>query len=84
MTLRTPCRFTFEGMSPIFEGFTNGTRWNGWPNVWVRPDVAAAVAKWSRDEGDDETADEIEAKAPDGDGLISLAYGYTPTLEEEA
>lgn len=77
-----PVRFTFEG-GPEFAGFTDGTTWNGWPNVWVTPDERDRIVAWFRAEPDDDTADELARATIISDmtpPLVSLANGYTPTL----
>jgi hypothetical protein len=37
-----PCRFYF-GDDPTYDGFTDGTTWNGFDNVWVTPEVHKQV-----------------------------------------
>jgi hypothetical protein len=77
---KRPVRWFFDG-GPVHDGMTDGTRWNGWPNVWIdgptRDAVAVEIAA-----DDPEMAAEVRALQPDASGLYSLAYGYTPNIEE--
>lgn len=83
--MKRKVQFTF-GCAPegtpagLYDGFTDDTTWNGFTNVWVSPETAEAIAKWAEVEDCDDTAAELRAQAPDADGLISLANGYTPDL----
>lgn len=79
-TLQT-VRFQFED-SPAFDGFADGTTWNGYANVWISPEVREQVVAWLREQGDEDTADEIMG-LPVEDGLVSLANGYTAQIVDE-
>lgn len=80
---RTACRFTFED-SPAFDGFTDGSRWNGFDNVWITPKTREAIVSWFADEyGDPDTlasnADMMAIPADDN-GLICLGCGYATQI----
>jgi len=73
------CGFTFDD-SPTFPGFTDGTTWNGWDNVWVTPETHAAVIAWFKAQGDDTAC--FEDLVPEDDGLlVSYAYGYCTVVD---
>jgi hypothetical protein len=76
----TPCTFAFDDGSE-YEGFTDGTTWNGWANVHVTPAVRDLIAADLEKEGADfaETVAELRA-LPEAEGLISLANGYSATI----
>jgi hypothetical protein len=64
-------------LSPSFDGFTDGTYWNGFTNVWVTPPVRDAVVQWLRFDGCDvDTISDIAALPVGKDGLVSLSHGY--------
>lgn len=72
-TTERACRFTFDGITN-FEGWTDGSRWNGFLNVRVSAETHAQVREWVGDEDwHDCGFDEIE---PDADGLYSYADGF--------
>lgn len=77
-----PVRWCFEGCE-TYDGFTDGTHWNGWLNVEVSPEVHALVCEDIRDQiasinGDPEDCgltDFLEM-VPNERGRYSYAYGY--------
>ena len=83
-----PCTFCF-GDGVEFTGFTDGTTWNGFDNVWVSKQVHAQISAHFRAEyqvlGYHGAAlveamqcfDEIE---PDSDGLYSYARGFATSI----
>ena len=82
MTMK-PCKFTFDD-TPAFDGFAEGTTWNGFDNVCVTPAEFARICEYFRAEyGDayDEAMGEGWTElAPGADGLISLGYGYATQI----
>jgi hypothetical protein len=72
------CRFYFaDPDGPTYQGFTDGTTWNGFANVWVTPAVRDAIADAAdAEEPWSETGKELRGLTPNADGLISLANGY--------
>jgi len=44
--LTTPGKFTFDAM-PALQGFALGSRWNGFDNVSVTPEVPDEIAAYS-------------------------------------
>ncbi len=73
----SPCKFSFED-TKTRDGFTDGSTWNGWDNVWVTPEVhAAGLAEMGDHAGDD-----MLAMVPGDDGLICYAMGYCTTIED--
>jgi hypothetical protein len=82
----TPCKFVFID-SPPFDGFAQGTTWNGFDNVAVTPEVLREIVAWFR-EGSADDPDMEEANQemldiePMANGLISLAYGYATVIVE--
>lgn len=78
----TPITFAFDTGEP-FAGFTDGSHWNGFNNVWVTPDVRDQIVATFRLTGWWEPGDEHDMLAiPVIDGLVSLANGYA-TVEVE-
>ena len=84
-TRKRPVFFAFDD-GPTYLGYTDGTTWNGWANVWVDPDTNESnlddVRRICKKIGQDEKEglggmDEI---APDDDGLICYAYGFTASI----
>lgn len=73
----TPCRWSFDDTEP-HDGFTDGTTWNGWDNIWVTPAVHAAVIEEMAGHGD---ADMVAMEPVDG--LICYAYGYCTQIEDD-
>ena len=88
MTTLKPCRFYF-GDDPTYDGFTDGTTWNGFDNVWVTEKThKAIVGRFLKDyqvsgyHGSDllEIMESFNIK-PDNDGLYSYAYGFATSTE---
>jgi hypothetical protein len=77
-----PCKFTFDD-TPAFAGFSHGSKWNGFDNVAVTPEVLRDIADYFEHEGDPDTARDLLAIAPMEDGRISLGWGYTTTIEPD-
>lgn len=77
------CRFYFvEG--PNYDGFTDGTTWNGFANVWVKPEVRDQIVTDIRaNDPDDEHAAQLASEQPDEAGLVSLAKGWAAELTED-
>jgi hypothetical protein len=72
------CLFQFDD-SPVFEGFTNDTLWNGFLNVWVSPAVRDQIIAFFDGEDEEETNAQtmaIPVQVIDGRELVSLACGY--------
>jgi Helix-turn-helix domain len=74
-------RFTLADDSAEYEGWTDGSRWNGWLNVSVSTDVRDQIVSdlevracrggFNRED----VVDGIDT-LPEQDGLVSLARGY--------
>jgi hypothetical protein len=76
-----PCKFTFDN-TPAFNGFAHGSKWNGFDNVAVTPEVLRDIADYFEHEGDPETARDLKEIEPMEDGLISLGGGFTTQIVE--
>lgn len=60
-----------------FAGYTDGTYWNGWSNVWVDAETHPIVIEFLRSiDTDLETVEEFENMEPDPDGLFSYSHGF--------
>jgi hypothetical protein len=73
----------YDASGDDFAGFTDGTTWNGWANVWLgREEWERLLTVWSENANDDtaEYMAELRAQEPDADGLYSLACGYCNAL----
>jgi hypothetical protein len=75
----TPCQFTFDE-TPVFNGYSHGSRWNGFDNVAVDASELARIVAYFRRVGDNETADDIAATTPMDNGLVSLGWAFTTTI----
>jgi hypothetical protein len=77
MSAFKPVRWTFDD-GPEFDGFANGTTWNGFDNIWVTPEMHDRVMDWLSVDGnsDEETLSMFAEMIPGPDGLISYAYGF--------
>lgn len=87
MTDKKKINFVFDD-SPSFEGFTDGTTWNGWENVWCEDWVHAQVIEWleryvAENDLDTDDIDEFKNLEMDHEGLYSYAYGYCTWIVEE-
>lgn len=72
----TPILFSFS-TGRLFPGFTDGSRWNGFLNVWVSvPTHEAVSATFTAEPEDVEAFSECE---PDARGLVSYAHGFATT-----
>lgn len=75
----TPCKFTFDD-GKVWEGFAEGTTWNGFDNVSVTRSTAAAIDAWFGNDGSENAV--IGDMVADENGLISLANGYATQIVE--
>lgn len=76
----TPVRFTFDDEDAHgFEAWTDGSRWNGFLNIWVTPQVHAAVRVQI---GDDDWYESGFHEIEQIDGHYSYAFGFTPMILE--
>lgn len=78
-----PVRWGFDEMGP-FDGYTDGSTWNGWLNVEVTPDVHAQVCEQMRRDmaliGDDsEETNVFFAMQPGPNGLVDYGNCYCAT-----
>jgi hypothetical protein len=73
------CKFQFDD-SPAFDGVTDDTRWNGFLNVRVTPEVRDEIVRYFRAQTSDPDTEQSNldmlAISPDRDGLIDLGFGY--------
>lgn len=84
------CRFRFVD-EPTYAGWTDGSTWNGFLNVWVTPEVRDQIAdNMDADEGcegcyaaEPETLEELRNLTPDANGLIDLSRGWAAELVED-
>jgi len=85
-----PVRFYF-GDDPTYDGFADGTTWNGFDNIWVTPEVHKTIVQRFIDEytiNDYNGADLSEVMEsfdiePDDDWLISYACGFATSIDED-
>lgn len=88
-----PCKFSFDD-SPVFEGFSHGSTWNGFDNVAVTAGERERIAAYFRessvsgDDAENGVADlmAIEPFHPngyDGRDLYSLGWGYATQIVRE-
>jgi hypothetical protein len=74
MPFSIPCTFTLDD-SPLFTGFTDGTKWKGFDNVAVTPAVWSQIALFFEKISDEEYAG-LLALPIGNDGLVRLANRY--------
>jgi hypothetical protein len=77
----TRCKFVFDD-SPAFEGFAEGTTWNGFDNVRVTPEIAAAIDSYFATQAPQYGFDCIAEMERCSDGLISLGSGFATQIIE--
>ena len=81
--------FVFDD-SPIFDGYTDGTKWNGFANIKVNEETHLLLLEYfasgyiydfekmfETEFGIGQGGEHIQ---PNEDGLYSYAYGFTPTI----
>jgi len=67
--------------SPIFEGYTDGSTWNGWANIQCNREQFKAVEEWFINNiGQDEFDLLMEEGIKINDDQYSFAYGYTAEI----
>lgn len=73
-----PVVWCFE-FGKAYDGWTDDTRWNGWLNVWITPELRDEIAEEAARNQDMEIEQHAEWKGlpVDHRGLVSLAGGYT-------
>jgi hypothetical protein len=76
-----PCRWSFDD-GPVYDGWTDDTRWNGFLNVWVTPETRDAVHA-DTEGADEEKASILEARYNAETGLVCFAHGFAATEYRE-
>jgi hypothetical protein len=74
-----PCRWSFDD-GPVYDGWTDDTRWNGFLNIWV---TAETLAKVKADTPDEDPEHPFDPPLDDKAGLYCLAYGFATTEYRE-
>ena len=71
-----------DASANLWQGFSDGTTWNGWDNVWVTPTTwEEMLAKWAVNGDDAESIQEMREQYTVGeDGLVCLGYGLCNEL----
>lgn len=77
-----PVRFGFDDDGP-YEGFTDGSTWNGWLNVSVTPETHAKIVEQFRGFHLDHGSNDFDDLEPGEDGLVSYANFYTTSEWED-
>jgi hypothetical protein len=75
----TPCKFTFDD-TPEFDGFSHGSKWNGFDNVAVTKEQLEKISAYFWANGDPETASEFADLEQMENGLFSLGWGYATQI----
>ena len=68
----SPCRFYIGNPDVIYDGFTDGTTWNGFDNVMVSPKTHKKIIEYF---GDD-VVDELLTMKINNDGLFDYSNGF--------
>ncbi len=85
----TPVRFNWDTQSDQaknWPAFTDGTTWNGWPNLWIERAVFLEMMDFLDAEAgpnadlDDNGNNEMRQLPADEDGFVCIGWGYTPTI----
>ena len=90
MTTLKPCRFYF-GDDPTYDGFTDGTTWNGFDNIWVTESVHKEIVERFTEDykasgyftHDLDEVMESFMLQPNADGLYSYANGFATSIDED-
>lgn len=80
--MKRKVRFAFADDTE-FDGFTDGTTWNGFDNIWVDADTFEAVLTAWEKAGNEDNAEmlaELREQTPDADGHYSFAYGFATQI----
>ena len=64
---------------PAYDGFTDGSTWNGWANVCVTPLIRSAIVTMLAAVGDTDAAADVGTLPTDARGLIPL-NGYCTVI----
>ncbi|HEX8586188.1 MAG TPA: hypothetical protein VF680_17480 [Allosphingosinicella sp.] len=73
----------YDACGDEFDGYTDGSTWNGWSNVWVDAhEWPRLVAAW-HDPDDAERSAKFAARTPDADGLYSLGFEFCTSVDDE-
>lgn len=62
----------------VFEGYTDGSQWHGYQNVWITEEVKGLIVAAFLSAGDREAAQAV-AEAPRSNEMYNLSYGYAVT-----
>lgn len=82
MTTLKPCRFYF-GDDPTYDGFTDGTTWNGFDNIWVTPEVHEQIKDYFLNVCKYDPAEINLPESPDDDGLYDYSRGFATSIDED-
>jgi hypothetical protein len=77
-----PCRFCFDD-EKAFDGFTDGTRWNGFLNVWATPATHEAIKAHFADDAETLASMIEDESSRFADGLYCYSHGYATYEVEE-
>ena len=80
-------KWCFDG-TRVFNGFTDGSKWNGFHNIWVDKKTHKMVSKLMIEElihsdCDHREKEDWENMKPNNDGLYSYANCYTTQIVDE-
>ena len=69
----------------VFNGFTDGSKWNGFTNIWVDEKTHKMVSKFMieeliHSEDDYRVKEDWINMQPNSNGLYSYANGYTTSI----
>ncbi len=85
-----PVKFYFGG-DPVFDGFADGSTWNGFDNIWVTAEVHKQIIEHFNAEcltlgyfGDQLTEEMLQFTEiePDAQGLYSYANGFATSIDD--
>lgn len=74
-------RWCFDVEDVVRDGFTDGTTWNGFDNIWIDAKTFAELA--SDEDTHPEFYDIVANSYNEATGLYSLAYGCSTVIREE-
>ena len=82
MTTLTPCTFCFADDTE-YSGFTDGTTWNGFDNVYVAPETHKEIEHYFFNVCGYDKEEISLPDSPNDDGLYDYSNGFATSIVNE-